>query len=231
MKWRTGIRFRASREEMVPVERQVRAWRRAGRRMRGRLPNAAFRQIPTPPDLTPADRADGFTGVILSYGFGASQTEDADAVLSGQLAWERACRSWRVKTWQCRYIHFGRADHMRLRPGAPPRPRGFYFAKFRPGDRFIDWTVARFLNQLPAGDTGCGPEGIQLLTITHPHLAAMMNRREIPFMAFADYDVAPHGFNDFYDALQMFCSNATLGLGIGNVDRNYPLFGIPTLRF
>lgn len=59
----------------------------------------------------------------------------------------------------------------------------------------------------------------------------MMNLREIPFMAFADYDVAPHGFNDFYDALQMFCSNDTLGLGIGNVDKNYPLFGIPVIRF
>ena len=58
-----------------------------------------------------------------------------------------------------------------------------------------------------------------------------MNRRETPFMAFADYDLTPHGFSDFYDALQMFCSNDTLGLGIGNVDRNYPLFGIPTLRF
>jgi hypothetical protein len=58
-----------------------------------------------------------------------------------------------------------------------------------------------------------------------------MKRREIPFMAFADYDVVPHGFNDFYDALQMVCSNATLGLGIGNVDRNDPLSGIPSLRF
>ena len=53
----------------------------------------------------------------------------------------------------------------------------------------------------------------------------------MPFMAFADYDVAPHGVNDFCDALQMFCSQGILGLGIGNVDRNYPFFGIPTLRF
>ena len=48
-------------------------------------------------------------------------------------------------------------------------------------------------------------------------------------MAFADYDVAPYGFNDFFDAMQMFCSDGILGLGIGNVDRNYPLFGIPTI--
>jgi hypothetical protein len=51
------------------------------------------------------------------------------------------------------------------------------------------------------------------------------------FMTFADYDVAPYGYGDFFDAPQMFCSNDTLGLGIGHVDRVYPLFGIPTLRF
>ena len=58
----------------------------------------------------------------------------------------------------------------------------------------------------------------------------MMNERKIPFMAFADYDVAPYGFNDFFDAVQMFCGNSILGLGSGNIDRNYPLFGIPTIR-
>lgn len=231
MKWRIGHRPRSPGEQIAPMARQIRAWRRAGRRMRGRIPAAAFRQLPPPPVLTPDDRADGFIGVILSYGFGRGPHDDADAVLSGKLAWELACRRWRVKTWQCRYIDFDQSDHIRLRPEALPRPRGFYFTKFKPGAVFRDWTVSRYLKQLPAGDTGCGPEGIQLLTVTHPYLAAMMNRRQIPFMAFADYDVAPHGFNDFYDALQMFCSNDTLGLGIGNVDRNYPLFGIPTLRF
>ncbi len=50
-------------------------------------------------------------------------------------------------------------------------------------------------------NTGCGPEGIQLLTITHPNLARLMNQRKLSFMIFADYDVAPHGFYDFYDAV------------------------------
>jgi len=231
MKWLKRNRSLPPREQIDPVERQVRAWRRAGRRMHWRIPAAAFRQLPAAPVLTPTDREDGFVGVILSYGFGRANENCSDAILSGKLAWERACRRWRVKTWQCRYVDFDKPDHMRLRPGAPPRPQGFYFAKFRPGAAFLDWTVSRYLKQLPAGDTGCGPEGIQLLTVTHPQLAAMMNRRQTPFMAFADFDVAPHGFNDFYDALQVFCSNDTLGLGIGNVDRNYPLFGIPTLRF
>jgi hypothetical protein len=90
--------------------------------------------------------------------------------------------------------------------------------------------VSRFLKTL-SGDTGCGPEGIQMIAVTHPHLARWMNRRKIAFMAFADYDVAPYGFNDFFDCLQMFCSLDTLGLGIGNMDRNYSLFGIPTIRF
>ncbi len=58
-----------------------------------------------------------------------------------------------------------------------------------------------------------------------------MNERKIPLMALADYDVAPYGYNDFFDAAQMFCSEGILGLGIGNVDQNYPLFGIPTIRF
>jgi hypothetical protein len=34
------------------------------------------------------------------------------------------------------------------------------------------------------------------------------------------------GWKIFFNALQMFCSNRTLGLGIGNVDHDYPLFGI-----
>ena len=39
------------------------------------------------------------------------------------------------------------------------------------------------------------------------------------------------GFNDFYDIPQLFCSTGVLGMGMGHVDRNYPLFGIPTIRF
>lgn len=58
-----------------------------------------------------------------------------------------------------------------------------------------------------------------------------MNERKIPFMALADYAVVPYGYTDFFDAPQLFCSNHKLGLGIGNVDRNYQPFGIPTLRF
>ena len=215
---------------ILPAADQIKAWRKANRKMKWGITKSAFAAIGPPPTLEPRDRTDGFTGAILSYGFGDDGKGNADAVLSGRLAWAYARKRRCSGTWQCRYIDFDKADHFRLRLRAPPRPRGFYYAKFRPGDELRALTVAKFLKSMH-GDTGCGPEGIQLLTITHCHAAELMNQRKIAFMAFADYEVAPYGFHDFFDALQMFCSNDTLGLGIGNIDQNYPLFGIPTLRF
>lgn len=215
----------------LPVDRQVKAWRKAVRRMNWKICNSEFEQIPSPPQLTETDLRYGFNGVILSYGFGGDGSAGSDSVHSGKVAWEYACRKWFTKTWQCRYVDFDKPDHMRLRPEAATRPKGFYFAKCRLGKSFTSYTVSRYLKQLRDEETGCGPEGIQLLTVTHAHIPILMNKRKIPFMTFADYDVAPYGFNDFFDSLQMFCSNETLGLGIGNVDRNYPLFAIPVLRF
>lgn len=215
---------------LLPVDEQIRAWRKADRKMKWGIGEGAFAAIGPPPRLTAGDRGEGFTGVILSHGFGDDGQGNADAVLSGRLAWAYARKRRHGRTWHCQYIDFDKADHLRLRPGARPRPKRFYFSKFRPGDMFLNLTVAGYLKNL-SGDTGCGPEGVQLLAITHPHLAVQMNRRKIAFMAFADYEVAPYGYNDFFDSMQMFCSNDVLGLGIGNVDHNYPMFGIPTLRF
>jgi hypothetical protein len=217
-------------DPLCPVTGQIAAWRKANRKMRWQIPAKEFQTISAPPRLTDTDIRDGFAGVILSYGFGDDGQGNADAVLSGKLAWDFAVKGRQLKTWQCEYVDFSQPDHFRLRPEAPPRPKGFYFAKFRFGEYFPSTTVSQFRRQLPH-DTGCGPEGIQFLAITHRHCADLMNARKLLFMAFADYDVAPYGFNDFFDALQMFCSVDTLGLGIGNVDQNYPLFGIPTLRF
>ena len=215
---------------ILPVADQIKAWEKANHKMKWGITGKEFAAIGPPPTISPRDQADGFVGSILSYGFSDDGQGNADAVLSGRLAWGYACRRRNRGTWQCRYIDFDKSDHFRLRPMAPPRPKSFYYAKFRPGDRFLSLTVARFIKSLD-GDTGCGPEGIQLLAITHRHVAELMNQRKIAFMSFADYDVAPYGFHDFFDAVQMFCSNNTLGLGIGNIDQKYPLFGIPTLRF
>lgn len=215
---------------ILPMQEQVNAWRKASRKMDWAINDNEFNMLETKPLLSEEDRIQGFTGAVLFYGFGDDDSGNSNAVLSGQLAWNYACKLRGRKTWQCEYVDFNKPEDIRLRPGAPARPRGFYWAKLHPGERHINMTVSQLRKKLGT-DTGCGPEGFQLLAVTHTHFADLMTARKMPFMALADYDVAPYGFNDFYDAPQLFCSNHILGLGIGNVDRNYPLFGIPTLRF
>lgn len=88
MKWLRQYRSHRSGPDIVNVERQAQAWRRASRRAGWRIPATAFRQLPAPPILTPTDRADGFLGVILSYGFAHADADESDAILSGKRAWE-----------------------------------------------------------------------------------------------------------------------------------------------
>jgi hypothetical protein len=214
---------------ILPLKRQIRAWRKANRKMGWGITDEEFDNIEEPPQMTEADRRQGYIGVILSYGFGDDGAGNGDPVLSGKVAWEYGQKRWWKKTWQCEYIDFNKANHIRLRPEAPPRPRGFYYAKLQPGEKLQSLTVSQARKNFK-NETGLGPEGVQLLAITHKHLQELMNERKIPLMALADYDVAPYGYNDFFDAAQMFCSEGILGLGIGNVDQNYPLFGIPTIR-
>lgn len=222
--------LKSSSAQILSLEGQIKAWHRANRKMGWGVEMEEFRQLETPLLLTQEDRSHGFIGTAIFYGFGDDGSGNADAVLSGKLAWDYAQKRRRGKTWQCEYIDFQKPEDIRLRPGAPIRPKGFYYAKIQPGKRFQNMTVSQLRKNLKTA-TGCGPEGFQFLSITHPHFADLMSERKIPFMAMADYDVAPYGFNDFFDAPQLFCSNNILGLGIGNVDRNYPLFGIPTLHF
>jgi hypothetical protein len=215
---------------ILPMKKQIKAWHRANRVMGWGIDNNESEKLAAslPPHLTDDDRINGFIGAVLFYGFGEDGRGNADAVLSGKNAWEYALK--RRKTWQCEYVNFNKPKDIRLRLEAPARPQGFYLAKITSGERFLKSTVAQVRKKM-AIDTGWGPEGFQFLSITHPHFADLMNERKLPFMALADYDVAPYGYNDFFDAPQLFCSNSKLGLGIGNVDRNYPLFGVPTLRF
>jgi hypothetical protein len=215
---------------ILPVSEQIEFWRTADRKMDWRIPKEDFLRVDMPPQVTDQDRHDGYIDVVLSYGFGDDGHGHADSILSGKTAWEYARKYRKGKTWQCEHIHFDSPDHFRMRPKAPLRPKGFYFSKIQTGRRYLNLTVSKVLSRLDK-DTCFGPEGIQFLAVTHPHFQDLMNDRKIPFMALGDYDVAPHGFSDFYDSLQMFCSQDIFGLGIGNVDHNYPLFGIPTLRF
>jgi hypothetical protein len=216
---------------VMPVAEQIRSWHKANRKMGWGIRRAEFERVAALKQPTPTkdDRVQGFIDSVLFYGFGDDGQGNSDAVLSGKLAWGYALKRRKGKTWQCEYVDFNKPQDIRLRPEAPVRPQGFYFALIRSGERFKAMTVAQVRKRLNM-DTGWGPEGFQFLSITHSHFADLMSARKLPFMALADYDVAPYGYNDFIDAPQLFCSNHILGLGIGNVDRNYPLFGIPTLR-
>ena len=220
--------FRRNRKMFLPIRNQVRQWRRANRRMHWGIEREAFDGLKRRPYHTD-DRKDYTCGTVLSYGFGDDGDGNADAVLSGRRTWQYALKKGKHRTWQCQYIDFGKSDFIRLYPEAPPRPKGFYTCDVCIPKTVRRETVAQFRKKC-VDRTGLGPEGLQLLIITHPHLQQALNDRRLPCLTFADYDVAPHGFSDFYDAVQMFCSNGTLGLGIGNVDRNYPLFAIPHMQ-
>jgi hypothetical protein len=227
------LKFRAKSPStrILPFADQIEAWQKASHRMKWRIPKTEFKkaEMMTPPKLGSDDRIHGYIGTAIFFGFGDDGRGNADPVQSAEQAWNYALKSRSRRTWRCEYIDFQKPQNIRLRPGAPARPKDFYVAKIQPGERHIHMTVSQVRKKFTT-DTGWGPEGFQFLAITHPHFADLMNERKIPFMALADYDVAPYGYNDFYDAPQLFCSNNKLGLGIGNVDRNYPLFGIPTLQ-
>jgi hypothetical protein len=218
--------------KFLSMEKQIDGWYRANHQMAWGIKDVEFTKLKSAlsPVLSDDDRDGGFDGITLFYGFGDDGLGNADSLRSGKLAWEYAINSGKNKTWQCGYIDFCKPKNIRLRPGAPARPKGFYYAKIHLGHKYQAKTVSQVRRQLKA-DTGCGPEGLQFLSITHFHLAELMNAHQIPFMSLADYEVAPRGVNDFFDAPQVFCCDNRLGLGIGNVERNYPLFGIPTLRF
>lgn len=218
-------------DPILPAEIQIQNWYIINRKMKWNIDRREFIQIAPIPRLSAEDAKEGFIGCVLCFGFSSEKSGVDDSVISGKLAWEYAQKRRRGKTWQCQYADFNRPEDIRLRPGAPLRPRGFYWIKLNPGGEFRYMSVAQFRKSLKPGTTGCGPEGFQLLAITHPHMADLMNHRKLNFVALADYDIAPHGFNDFYDAPQLFCSNGILGLGVGNIDGPYPLFGIPKISF
>jgi hypothetical protein len=215
--------------QFISMDVQVKRWHKANRKMGWSISGEEFRMLESGLLSYAEDSNQAYSGKVLCYGFGDDGGQGSDSVLSGKRAWQYASRLHRLNTWQCQYIDFDQSDHIRLRPEAPIRPKGFYLADVHLPDHAQTLTVSRFRKQLPSDRTGLGPEGIQMVVITHPHFAIQMNESRLPLIALADFDVAPYGYYDFFDAMQMACSINTLGLGIGNIDRNYPLFGIPDM--
>ena len=115
--WIQKLLHKSVNTYLLPVNKQIKAWRKADRKMKWGLGEAAFAAIGSPPGLSSGDLADGFTGVILSHGFGYDGEGHADAVLSGRLAWVYVRKRSRSRTWHCQYIDFKKADHFRYRPG------------------------------------------------------------------------------------------------------------------
>ncbi len=222
----------ASVQTFLSLEEQIDGWYGANKKMAWGITDSEFAKLNAAllPGINDNDCDSGFNGVALFYGFGDDGLGNADSILSGKLAWEFVIKSGLNKTWQCGYINFCKPKDIRLRPGAPPRPKGFYTANLHLGQKYQMMSVSQVLRQLEI-DTAWGPEGLQFLSITHCHIIKLMNEHKIPFMSLADYEVAPRCIDDFFDAPQIFCCDNRLGLGIGNVERNYPLFGVPTLRF
>jgi hypothetical protein len=212
--------------QFLPIARQATQWRKATRKMGWEIPREEFQGLDAWLQSPSSQQSLAFSGAVLCYGFGDDGSKGSNTVLSGERAWQYALRRRGIRTWHCEYIRFDQPGHIRLRPGAPARPKGFYLATVHLPRHPQPITVSQFRKRLPADRTGLGPEGLQMLCITNQHLANQMHERLLPFIALADYGVAPYGYNDYFDAVQMFCSNSTLGLGIGNIDRNYPLFGI-----
>jgi hypothetical protein len=216
---------------ILSPQAQIRAWKRANQKMGWKIQEEAFANIGEPPEVTDGDRRDGFVGPVLFYGFGDDGTGHSDAVLSGKLAWEYAVQSRKRRggTWTCGYVKFDDSDFIRLREDTRPRPRGFYFSKVQLGKKYHNLSVARVRKQLK-DETGFGPEGMQFLAITHPNYIKIMDGDEVPYIFLPDYDVAPHGFADFYDAPLLLATGNRLGMGVGNVSRPYPKYGAGTFR-
>jgi hypothetical protein len=118
---------------ILSMQRQIEHWREANRKMAWGIKEDEFDHIADPPKITEKDKRDGFIDTILSYGFGEDGLGNSDPILSGKKAWEYANKSKRKKTWKCEHFDFDKTDHIRLRPKAHPRPKGFYYAKFQTG--------------------------------------------------------------------------------------------------
>jgi hypothetical protein len=218
-------------DQVLSMEEQINAWRGVNQKMAWDIQDVEFELLSACllHKLTDHDRTIGYIGAALFYGFGNDGQGNADSTLSGELVWEYADKHRNNSIWQCGYLDFRKPESIRLRHGAAVRPKGFYIAKIQLGQRYQGISVSQLRQSLET-DTGWGPEGLQFLFITHFHFVDLMDKRKIPFMTLADYDVTLQGSNDFFNVPQIFCTNKRLGLGIGNVDRNYPPFGIPTLQ-
>ena len=119
-------RFRSNREgeqqsPFMSRSQQIKSWSKANKKMGWGIPESEFEQCPPLPPVSTEDKQWGYTGSALFYGFGDDGDGNADAVLSGKMAWDYARKTLKRSIWHCEYIHFDDPSFIRLRPGAPAR--------------------------------------------------------------------------------------------------------------
>ena len=97
----TKFQSKSLSNSILSLAGQTKAWQKANRKMNWRINLSEFERLdalPTP-RLTENDRAQGFIGSALFYGFGDDGEGNSDAVFSGNLAWDYAIKCRSGKTW------------------------------------------------------------------------------------------------------------------------------------
>ena len=75
---------------ILPIDREVKAWRKANQKMGWGIDEKEFEDLPEPPAITQSESEQGYMGTVLFYGFGDDGSGNSDSVLSGKVAWEYA---------------------------------------------------------------------------------------------------------------------------------------------
>jgi hypothetical protein len=210
---------------------QIKIWRQVNKSCNFGISEEAFMKIPNAPELTEKDKLDGFVFVALFYGFGDDGKGNANLQESGEKSWEMVKQIYDdAKPDRPQF----KEKRLRLRPGAEPRPQGFYWKKvlFGTGD-YQGKSVDDARKMFPKGDTGGSFEGIQLAHNISAYFMAVMNGKDKPYIDLADYDVvSPYGDSDVSESpyLSYMVGYKRLIFDYGLANYTQPSFGVLVLR-
>ncbi len=212
---------------------QIWRWKEANEKYNLEIPEEAFGSVPVAPKLTEDEKFYGFTAVGLFYGFGDDGEGNADILESARKSWEVAEKVYSESS-KGDYIKFERG-WMRLRPGAPSRPRGFYWKKIRFGGLGREYESMNELRKVffEEGQTGVGAEAFQLIAIIAPEYVEEERNSiwKLFEMSIADIDIAPEGDFNFYGvpAIAMDLNDDRLCFHGSDVTAVFPRNGLSVL--
>ena len=158
----------------------------------------------------------------------------ADVVLTGQLAWEYACLC--RKTWKYDGVVFNPTRRMKLADRGLARPAGFYAMRLPKEDRSagigkrFQRMAVQSVRQTLIQDWGMASEGLQIMAITHPHYPELMDGNKIPFIDLPGLAVDPDGVGSFIHAPCLRFHDGELGLYCFRVEGANPGYGSGSLQ-